>query len=471
MRFEKFAALVVVAVLCLFFGAFGQGKVALDVTAGGLKVGDVVPDVLVSGVYNYKGLDVGEEAGAGVGSGGVAGGAGSFRLSDFRGKVLILDFWATWCGPCVSMMPRLDSLCREFGDRVEIVSVGYEGADVVLPFMASRERGRKSGPFSMPMVTGDSVLRGMFPHVLLPHYVWISPDGRVKAITGAEAVNRSGILEVLQGGIPGEAKRDFRLAFDTKRPLVEQGLFSSGGGRSHVFTGGFSLGLPSRIERTAMDSVKGARVTATNLVLGRLIQTAYADMGSFTWKNTVIEVADSLAIRPERGLSQERYMDWQRRNAVSYERWLSPELSPRMLEFMKKDLADWFPQFSVSISKRKMRCLALVRTGRSEGYRSSSSLPALRRMEGDRKVFRNIKASQLVGPLMYFYMQHLPFAVVDATGYDGLIDVEISGSLSDVASVNRSLEAYGLRLEERVMKTDVLLIADTRSAKKGGGND
>ena len=59
MVFSKIVAAVAVAVLCLFFGAFGQGKVAVDVTAGGLKVGDVVPDVLVSGVYNYKGVDGG----------------------------------------------------------------------------------------------------------------------------------------------------------------------------------------------------------------------------------------------------------------------------------------------------------------------------------------------------------------------------------------------------------------------------
>lgn len=60
-------------------------------------------------------------------------------LADFRGKVVLLNFWATWCGPCVKEMPSLDRLQAKLGgDRFTVVavSVDRQGLDVVRPFLA-----------------------------------------------------------------------------------------------------------------------------------------------------------------------------------------------------------------------------------------------------------------------------------------------------------------------------------------------
>lgn len=45
------------------------------------------------------------------------------QLSDLLGKPIILNFWATWCGPCKSEMPAFDSMYREYGDQINFVMI------------------------------------------------------------------------------------------------------------------------------------------------------------------------------------------------------------------------------------------------------------------------------------------------------------------------------------------------------------
>ncbi|NBB82357.1 MAG: redoxin family protein [Alphaproteobacteria bacterium] len=59
-------------------------------------------------------------------------------LDAFAGEVLLVNFWATWCGPCVEEMPALDRLAEDFADRpfrVLAVSIDREGASIVRPFL------------------------------------------------------------------------------------------------------------------------------------------------------------------------------------------------------------------------------------------------------------------------------------------------------------------------------------------------
>ena len=51
-------------------------------------------------------------------------------LSDFLGRVVILDFWASWCGPCKSTMPGLENLARELAPDVVLVGVSLDRSAV-----------------------------------------------------------------------------------------------------------------------------------------------------------------------------------------------------------------------------------------------------------------------------------------------------------------------------------------------------
>jgi thiol-disulfide isomerase/thioredoxin len=51
----------------------------------------------------------------------------TFHLQDCAGQIVVLDFWASWCGPCIQTMPQIDQLIRELPeDRVRLVAVNLQ---------------------------------------------------------------------------------------------------------------------------------------------------------------------------------------------------------------------------------------------------------------------------------------------------------------------------------------------------------
>lgn len=84
----------------------------------------------------------------------------SVSLDDYRGKVVLLNIWATWCPPCVAEAPSLEKLNNRFKDddfKLLAVSIDEDGENAIVPFM---ERNKLSFPVLVDPERGIMELYG-----------------------------------------------------------------------------------------------------------------------------------------------------------------------------------------------------------------------------------------------------------------------------------------------------------------------
>ena len=101
-----------------------------------------------------------------------------FNLAALRGRVVVVNLWATWCGPCREEMPALDAFARQYASRGVVVVGLSEDKPQALP-MAQRIMSGLGYP-AVPAATAQADGFGMPPS--LPVTVIIGPDGVVRTI-------------------------------------------------------------------------------------------------------------------------------------------------------------------------------------------------------------------------------------------------------------------------------------------------
>ena len=100
-------------------------------------------------------------------------------LQSFKGKVIVLDFWATWCGPCKVEIPHFIEFQQKYGSKgLQIVGISVDDtADKLVPYV--KEMG-----MNYPVLQGlghDAVQDAYGPILGIPVSVMISRDGKVCA--------------------------------------------------------------------------------------------------------------------------------------------------------------------------------------------------------------------------------------------------------------------------------------------------
>ena len=106
-------------------------------------------------------------------------GGGTFRLSDYKDKVIVLNLWATWCGPCRQEIPHMVELSNEYkGKGVEVIGLTTEDpardsekvSDFAKQFNINYKLGWANANIALPLMAGSSSI---------PQSFVIAPGGRI----------------------------------------------------------------------------------------------------------------------------------------------------------------------------------------------------------------------------------------------------------------------------------------------------
>ena len=132
-----------------------------------------------------------------------------------RGKVVVLEFWATWCGPCVVSMPHLNQLVAELDPaRFQFISVDDEDPKVVREFLTKRKMAGWAGID----ITKDIFKR--FGVVSRPATIIVDGQGRIVAVTTPESLTAAYLIDVADGKIAVAGARSVKSASMDDKPAA-----------------------------------------------------------------------------------------------------------------------------------------------------------------------------------------------------------------------------------------------------------
>ncbi len=378
-----------------------------------------------------------------------------------EGKIILLDFWATWCSPCIAMIPKVQALQEEFARDIAIIPVTYQSEAEVNSFLARLKR-QKGYSIQVSMIVKDSLLHSLFAHTSLPHYVWISPKGKVLAITDHSEVNATTIQRLLQQEtLTLKEKRDEpKVAYQKQKPFV----FEENGAKVsnllyHSLATGYVPGLSGGISFQAEDSLKGPRITCRNIDIKTLYKWAYGERKDFFHRNRIeVSVRDSLPLL----FQIDDFKTWMKSHTYGYELQLLKGASEAQLfATMREDLKRLFP-YKVSLQIKPRRCYVLSQTSSSQKFKSKggTSKVAFDCFDGQGIWLANDSFSKLLSNLNGYYQQNSRLPFTDGTNYQGKVDLKLQCSLSSLDDLNKALADYDLAFEEKEVLVSVLVIED-----------
>jgi thiol-disulfide isomerase/thioredoxin len=293
-----------------------------------LTIGDTLPaDLVIENVVNYP--------------------ASKIRLSDLKGKLVILDFWGRYCSSCIKAFPAMDSLQTAFKDKIQIITLSDFKDSVTLRQTLAKYPVTRN--LQLPTSLQNETFAAYFPHQTVSHVIWINPEGVITGITGSDYVTKDHIAELLAHKKVNWPVKNDLLSFDYQKPLL--GLAQPELSQPSIlyystFTGYLDgIAPPNGIIRdsaslTIITSYYNAPLlTLCKIALGfpaaEKIEWKVKNMARYNWTKEI------------------PYSDWQRTNSYCYSITLPSSINDAGVKsIVKADLLRWLSIIGVEVKTK-----------------------------------------------------------------------------------------------------------------------
>ena len=369
-----------------------------------LKPGDKIPDIAIMNLMNASQTAV--------------------TLQSLKGKVIVLDFWATWCVPCVKAFPKLEAMQKQFGREVQVIAVSNESPDRIGRFIKNRPLDLW---FASDTATA-SLLKQSFPHISLPHVVVIDKEGVVRAITSGDELTAEVIKQVINGITPNVSFKDETVAAGEVFETVIEG-------REHFILKGFQQGTkPSK-------NINSSSVTYVNTHFSRI----YLDAWQMNYSRLRYRDIDP---SEQRATNETKY---------SLQLSIKENNYTKLLETLKQKLQQEFI-YKSKLEKEKDTVFVLSKIGDPD---TSMIMKANTTRSSGTTKGKFYARNQSIGAAIANYLEGFGIVdgiVLDETGEFKLHDISFEWEPEKEGAVEEFLQKLGLKMERAVREYDVLVI-------------
>lgn len=378
----------------------------------------------------------------------------TMELDKDRDKLILLDFWATWCGSCLKNFPKMEALEKQFEGKLKVLPVTGEDLATLNKFFASKNGQRFKNLIS---VAGDPFLSKIFPHYAIPFIVWIK-DGKVLNTTDASQVTADNIQEILQGKKSSvetvlQIGRDRPLMLaeqfdlEKKTTLVNYALLSKGRIKAIAPGSGFH-----RNNDGVVYGRQWTNISLMNIYRGIAYELFEKENTPFSEKRLVNLVknpeAIDFTITQEDDPVDDRLYNFE----FIVPQNKADQLYPNMLKALNE-----FSGYSALIEKQRTKCLVMKKTGASDDLKTKGGT-VVSNLVKTTVILRNAPLEHLI---VYLNVnnQFTDLNVIDETGYTDNVDLNL-GTVKDLAELKKALQKYGLTLIEEERDLSMLVVRD-----------